>query len=153
MRTLIILLFTISIYSQNSMTINNVSYEVVDTEFNYVFGNDVPFHISLWDKDHIFVTTAYNRVELIRNHPLGLGSERNQNPEFHFVDNMGPGSHNPTHVYEAINPNGTPVIVPIRNVLTLTMHWQWPNPGRTAQGIETNDNPRRFGLRFFKENN
>ena len=154
MRTLIFLLFSVSIYAQNTITINNIEYIVTDIEFNYVFGNDLPFHISLWDKDHIFVTTVYDRNELIRSYPLGLGSERNQNPELHFVDNRGPGTQNPTHVYRAINPNQASVLIPTDNeVRTLTMHWQWPNPGRTAQGIETNNNPQRFGNLVFRSRN
>ena len=153
---LIAILITGLVSAQNTIGIGDgipTEYVVVDRDFNHVFGENMPFHITWINKEGVHLSPRYNREDLIRNFPLGLGSERNQYPELHYVDNMGPGTINPTHVFRAINPDYTDILIRLDGVISLSMEWQWPNPGRTAQGIETNANPQRFGLRFFKQNN
>ena len=143
MRTLIFLLFSVSIYAQNTIMVLGTEYQIPEGDtFSQVWGIDIPFRITTLVKEHILIDTRFDREALNTVQRQGLGADPNQLPELRYYVNGG-------NQLQGRATNHSILIPYTSSDMHMSLRWYWPNRGREG----TADQPVQIGPEYWVQRN
>ena len=129
MRTLILIIFTVmclgTINAQNTFSVDDTVYEVVDKDFNHVWDENtgVPFHLTNIDTQYnylYFDTDIPNMANFTHDNRPPVGNRPDELPVLWIYENGG-------NVRLPIpNANQGELFIPLNGLNNLSMFWYWP---------------------------
>ena len=160
MRTIILIIFTVmclgTCVAQETIHINGNDYEVVNRDFDHVWGPDVPFRIQSVNSSlsNIIIDTYISPEELENikwHYRPSLIAPRNELPLLRYYTNGGF-----QHRVSANNNQTNTALIPLGIQSHLTMQWIYPTESISydlVTGEELSRHTHLIGPEFFKENN
>ena len=143
MRNLILLiaiLITGLVSAQSTIIIDDVTYEVVDRQFNHVFDDgpkQVDFYISHWYPTSFWINTNFDRSQLERHYSRQrFGTDRNELPYLRYYVNGGNQLQT--------EANGQTALIPFSSSdMHMNFQWEWRGIGLWEDGTPTGLADRR----------
>ena len=154
MRTLIFLLFSVSIFAQEfneTIVVHDLQYQVVDRQFNHVFDDgpkQVDFYISHWYPTSFWINTNFNRSNLEFHYSRQrFGTAQNELPYLRYYVNGG--------IQKQTEANGQTALIPFSSSDThMNFQWEWRGIGLWEDGTLTGLTDRRdIGRRWQPQRN